>query len=51
MARRSSIHRDLRSPKYKARVVASKKKRPPRMKPDWRQEVDRDSENGKRGRR
>jgi hypothetical protein len=40
MRRRSSIHRDLRTRKYRPRVVKSKKKKPPRHKPDWRSEDD-----------
>ena len=40
MRRRSAIHRDLRSPKYRTRVVKPKIKRKPRIKPDWRREVE-----------
>jgi hypothetical protein len=50
MTRRSSIHRDLRSPKYRRRVVTPKKTRKERYKPDRRSEAaDKDS-NGTRRR-
>jgi hypothetical protein len=48
MPRRSSIHRDLRSPKYRPRVVTSKKKRPPRHKPDWRRELEVEKDSRRR---